>query len=156
MYRLNSPLIGPVYIYSKLMWIIFINNFYSFAPNEVFNIYHFQPTLVFVQTTHISIWYLIVYMPIPYTFVLKIKYPSMISARSCNKVGHLFWCTILAHHETNDVIMYIHSVHKRRGNSFQRQYYKMRLKQRSFNWINSMQVNKILFTNVFFPDHYAC
>jgi hypothetical protein len=26
----------------------------------------------------------------------------------------------------------------------------MRLKQRSLNWINSMQVEKILFTNVFF------
>ena len=37
------------------------------------------------------------------------------------------------------------------GNSFQRQNYKMRLKQRSLNWINSMQVKKILFTNVFFP-----
>ena len=37
------------------------------------------------------------------------------------------------------------------GNSFQRQNYKMRLKQRSLNWINSMQVKKkILFTNVFF------
>jgi hypothetical protein len=72
------------------------------------------------------------------------------SARSCNKVGHLFWFTILAQHETNDVILYIHSVHKHRGNSFQRQNYKMRLKQRSLNWINSMQVKKILFTNVFF------
>ena len=28
--------------------------------------------------------------------------------------------------------------------------YKMRLKQRSLNWINSMQVKNILFTNVFF------
>ena len=27
---------------------------------------------------------------------------------------------------------------------------EMRLKQRSLNWINSMQVKKILFTNVFF------
>ena len=74
----------------------------------------------------------------------------MTSARSCNKVGRLFWFTILAQHETNDVILYIHSVHKHRGNSFQRQNYKMRLKQRSLNWINSMQVKKILFTNVFF------
>ena len=74
----------------------------------------------------------------------------MTSARSCNKVGHLFWFTILAQRETNDVILYIHSVHKYRGNSFQRQNYKMRLKQRSLNWINSMQVKKILFTNVFF------
>jgi hypothetical protein len=40
--------------------------------------------------------------------------------------------------------------HKHRGNSFQCQNYKMRLKQRSLNWINSMQVKKILFTNVFF------
>jgi hypothetical protein len=79
-----------------------------------------------------------------------IIYRDVTSARSCNKVGHLFWFTILAQHETNDVILYIHSVHKHRGNSFQRQNYKMRLKQRSLNWINSMQVKKILFTNVFF------
>ena len=77
-------------------------------------------------------------------------YCVMTSARSCNKVGHLFWFTILAQHETNDVIPYIHRVHKHRGNSFQRHNYKMRLKQRSLNWINSMQVKKILFTNVFF------
>ena len=76
----------------------------------------------------------------------------MTSARSCNNVGHLFWFTILAQHETNDVILYIHSVQcLHRGNTFQRQNYKMRLKQRSLNWINSMQVKKILFTNVFFP-----
>ena len=62
----------------------------------------------------------------------------------------MFWFTILAQHETNDVILYIHRVHKHRGNTFQCQNYKMRLKQRSFNWINSMQVKKILFTNVFF------
>jgi hypothetical protein len=42
------------------------------------------------------------------------------------------------------------SYHYHRGNTFQRQNYKMRLKQRSLNWINSMQVKKILFTNVFF------
>jgi hypothetical protein len=47
--------------------------------------------------------------------------------------------------ETNDVILYIHSVHKHRGNTFQRQNYKMRLKQMRLNWINSMQVKKILF-----------
>ena len=74
----------------------------------------------------------------------------MTSARSCKNVGHLFWFTILAQHETNDVILYIHSVHKHRGNTFQRQNYKMRLKQMRLNWINSMQVKKILFTNVFF------
>ena len=77
-------------------------------------------------------------------------YPTVTSARSCNNVGHLFWFTILAQHETNDVILYIHSVHKHRRNTFQRQNYKMRLKQRSLNWINSMQVKKIFFTNVFF------
>ena len=75
---------------------------------------------------------------------------TVTSARSCNNVGHLFWFTILAQHETNGVILYIHSVHKHRGNTFQRQHYKMRLKQRSLNWVNSMQVWKILFTNVFF------
>ena len=79
-----------------------------------------------------------------------ITYPTVTSARSCNNVGHLFWFTILVQHETNDVILYIHSVHKHRGNTFQRQNYKMKLKQRSSNWINSMQVKKILFTNVFF------
>ena len=82
-------------------------------------------------------------LKIPYNYD-NLEFPS------CNKVGHLFWFTILAQHETNDVILYIHSVHKHRGNSFQRQNYKMRLKQRSLNWINSMQVKKILFTNVFF------
>jgi hypothetical protein len=41
-------------------------------------------------------------------------YPTVTSARSCNNVGHLFRFTILAQHETNDVIMYIHSVHKQR------------------------------------------
>ena len=81
---------------------------------------------------------------------IYLLYRDETSARSCNKVGHLFWFTILAQHETNDVILYIHIVHKHRGNSFQRQNYKMRLKQRSLNWINSMQVKKILFTNVFF------
>jgi hypothetical protein len=81
---------------------------------------------------------------------LYYMYRVVTSARSCNNVGHLFWFTILAQHETTDVILYIHSVHKHRGNSFQRQNYKMRLKQRSLNWINSMQVKKILFTNVFF------
>ena len=79
-----------------------------------------------------------------------IIYPTVTSSRSCNKVNDLFWFTILAQHETNDVILYIHSVHKHWGNTFQRQNYKMRLKQRTLNWINSMQVKKILFTNVFF------
>jgi hypothetical protein len=59
----------------------------------------------------------------------NILYPTVTSARSCNNVGHLFWFTILAQHETNDVILYIHSVHKHRRNTFQRQNYKMRLKR---------------------------
>ena len=46
--------------------------------------------------------------------------------------------------------VYMHSVHKHRGNSFQRQNYKMRLKQRTLNWINFMQLKNTLFTNVFF------
>ena len=75
-------------------------------------------------------------------------YRDVTSARSCNKFGRLFWFTILAQHKTNDVILYIHSVHKHWGNTFQRQNYKMRFKQRSLNWINSMQVKKILFANV--------
>ena len=77
-------------------------------------------------------------------------YPNVTSTLSCNKVGHLFPFTILVQHETNDVILYIHSVHKHRGNSFQHQIYKMRLKQRSLNWINSMLVKNIIFSNVFF------
>jgi hypothetical protein len=83
-------------------------------------------------------------------------YRVVTSARSCNKVGHLFWFTILAQHETNDVILYIHSVHKHRGNSFKLQNYKMRLKQIRLNWINSMQVKRFLLLMSFFPDHYAC
>jgi hypothetical protein len=67
-----------------------------------------------------------------------------------NKVGHLFWSTIIAQHETDDVILHIHSIHKHRGNSFKLQNYTMRLKQIRLNWINSMQVKNILFTNVFF------
>ena len=74
----------------------------------------------------------------------------MTSARPCNKVSHLFWFTILAQHETDDVILYIHNLHKHRGNSFKLQNYKMSLKQIRLNWINSMQVRKVLFTNVFF------
>ena len=92
-----------------------------------------------------TLWYVAYRAIISY-----LLYPTVTSARSCNNVGHLFWFTILAQHETNDVILYIHSVHKHRGNTFQCQNYKMRLKQRSLNWINSMQVKKILFTNVFF------
>ena len=67
-----------------------------------------------------------------------------------HKVGHLFWFTILAQHETNDIILYIHSVHKHRGNYFQRQNYKIRLKKRSLNWINSMQVKKYPFHKCLF------
>ena len=92
----------------------------------------------------ISTWYNDIYINCYYI------YPTVTSARSCNNVGYLFWFTILAQLETNDVILYIHSVHKHWGNTFQRQNYKMRLKQRSLNWINSMQVKKIIFTNVFF------
>jgi hypothetical protein len=87
----------------------------------------------------------------PYLFSKNnFTYRVVTSARSCNKVGHLFWFTILAQHETDEVILYIHNVHKHRGNSFKLQNYKMRLKQIRLNWINSMQVKKILFTNVFF------
>jgi hypothetical protein len=54
----------------------------------------------------------------------------IIREKRCNNVGHLFWFTILAQHDINDVILYIHSVHKHRGNTFQCQNYKMRLKQK--------------------------
>ena len=78
---------------------------------------------------------------------IVLKYRVVTSARTCNKVGHLFWFTILTQHETDDVILYIHSVHKHIGNSFILKNYKMRLKQIRLNWINSKQVKKILFTN---------
>ena len=87
------------------------------------------------------------YVPKVFGHCNFLLYPTVTSARSCNKVDHLFWFTILAQHDTNDVILYIHHFW---GNTFQRQNYKMRLKQRSLNWINSMQVKKILFSNVFF------
>ena len=80
----------------------------------------------------------------------KLRYRVVISARPCNKVGHLFWFTIIVQHENDDFILHIHSIHKHRGNSFKLQSYMMRLKQIRLNWINSMQVKKILFTNVFF------
>ena len=69
-------------------------------------------------------------------------YHVVTSARPCNNVGHLFWFTFLAQNETDDVIMYIHSAHKYRGNSFKLQDYKMRLKQIRLNWMNSMQVKQ--------------
>ena len=94
-------------------------------------------SLVYSSATYLNWW-------------INNVYPTVTSARSCNKVSHLFWFTILAQLETNDVILYIHSVHKHWENTFQRQNYKMRLKQRSLNWINSIQVKKIIFTNVFF------
>jgi hypothetical protein len=52
--------------------------------------------------------------PVQYIYILIYIYRDVTSARSCNKVGHLFWFTILAQHETNGVILYIHSVHKHR------------------------------------------
>jgi hypothetical protein len=48
------------------------------------------------------------------------------SIQSYLLVGHLFWFIILAQHETDEVILYIHSVHKHRGNSFKLQNYKTR------------------------------
>ena len=61
-------------------------------------------------------------------------YPTVTSAQSCNNVeSFVLIYNSQAQHETNDVILYIHSVHKHRGNTFQRQNYKMRLKQRSLN-----------------------
>jgi hypothetical protein len=99
------------------------------------------------------------------------KWPTLLHDRADVTVGYIYFCYKITFprginnsnyifaifppvsskwHETNDVILCIHSVHKHRGNTFQRQNYKMRLKQRSLNWINSMRVKKILFTNVFF------
>ena len=57
----------------------------------------------------------------------KILYRVMTSTRQCNKVGHLFGFTMLVQHETDDVILYIHSVHKHRGNSLKLHNYKKRL-----------------------------
>ena len=47
------------------------------------------------------------------TVILKSfqMYRIVTSARPCNKVCYLFSFTILAQHETDDVILYIHSVH---------------------------------------------
>jgi hypothetical protein len=42
------------------------------------------------------------------------------------------------------------ALHTHRGNSFKLQENKIRLKRIRLNWINSMQVKKVLFTNVFF------
>jgi hypothetical protein len=56
----------------------------------------------------------------------------------------------LTQHQTDDVILYIYSIHKHRGNSVNLQDYKMRLKGIRLNWINSMQLEKVIFTNVFF------
>ena len=110
----------------------------------------------------VKYWFISLHLHIPYflhfsiffyfwyTSLIMCIYRVVTSARPCNKVGHLFWFTILAQHETNDIILYIHSVHKHRENSFKLKNYKMRLKQIRLNWINSMQVKKILFTNVFF------
>ena len=83
-------------------------------------------------------------------------YPVVTSARPCNKVGHLFWFTNLTQHETDDVILYIYSVHKHRGNSFKLQDYKMRLKRIRWNWINSMQVKRSFLLMSLLPVHYAC
>jgi hypothetical protein len=69
---------------------------------------------------------------------------------SCNKVGHLFWFTILAQHEASDVILYIYNVYRRQSSFLKLEDYKMRLKQVRLNWTNSMQVKKLLFTNVLF------
>ena len=114
------------------------------------NLETWKPTLVLAMSTYVVVanCKLINKLRIK-DHVLHISH-VVTSARPCNKVGHLFWFTILAQHETDDVILYIHSVHKHRGNSFKLQNYKMRLKQIRLNWINSMQVIKILFTNVFF------
>ena len=68
-------------------------------------------------------------------------YCVVTSARPCNKVGHLFWFTILTQQETGDVILYI-IAYINTGNTFKLQIYKMKLKQISLNWINSMQEKK--------------
>jgi hypothetical protein len=93
----------------------------------------FVPMSVFSTCMHVGFFQLYVHD----FYSTWNTYPTVTSARSCNNVGHLFWFTILAQHDTNNVILYIHSVHKHRGNTFQCQNYKMRLKQRSLNWINS-------------------
>jgi hypothetical protein len=79
------------------------------------------------------------------------RYRVVTSARSCNKVGHLFWFTILAQHEANDVILYIYNVYRRRSSFFlKHEDYKMRLKQVRLNWTNTTQVKKLFFTNILF------
>jgi hypothetical protein len=71
-------------------------------------------------------------------------YPTVTSTWSCNKVDHLFWFTILAQHETNDVILYIHSVHKHWGNTFQRkiQFAWPTFQKRSWTVMTIMSANR--------------
>ena len=87
-------------------------------------------TLAYETGTAMTVWDTFFSLVSTFWLVASKLYHDVTSALSCNKVGHLFWFTILAQHETNDVILYIHSLHKHRGNSFQRQNYKMRLKQK--------------------------
>jgi hypothetical protein len=76
------------------------------------------------------------------------KWPTLLHDRADVMLGQYQWLTDWV--IVRRGYLYIHSVHKHRVNSFQRQNYKIKLKQRSLNWINSMQVKKTLFTNVFF------
>ena len=76
---------------------------------------------------------------------LKVKYkciyPTVTSAWSCNNVGHLFWFTILAQHETNDVILYIHSVHKHKREFFSTSKLQDEIKTEKFE-LNKFHASK--------------
>ena len=80
---------------------------------------------------------------------LLVIYPVVTSARSCNKVGHLFWFTILAQHETNESFCIFIAYINTEGILFNVKITRWDY-NRSLNWKSSMQVKKILFTNVFF------
>ena len=70
--------------------------------------------------------------------------------------GHLFWLTILAQHETNGVILYIHSVHKQRE-LFATSKLQDEIKTEKFelNKFHASKKKSFLLMS-FFPDNYAC
>jgi hypothetical protein len=74
-------------------------------------------------------------------FFAHLVYRVVTSARSCNKVGHLFWFTILAQHETKDVILYIHSVHEHKREIFSTSKLQDEIKTEKFE-LNKFHASK--------------
>ena len=60
---------------------------------------------------------------------------------------------MLAQHETDDVIMYIHNVHKHRGNSKLQD--EIKTDKIELNKFHASKKRSFLLMS-FFPDHYAC